>query len=144
MNSFLPNIRWLTLLSDGDGSDWYAKSLEIDSVLSGEGMDLATEATYLLFSETPEDILNGKGHCLIARSVIGPKKSFNSPFSLIDWVASPVWKESLKAETLPEILTMSEEVRRKASMTFANPFFLCVRRKLCPELEISVEVIFHQ
>ena len=144
MNSSLPNIRWLAIPSDTVGSDWYEKSLEVDSVLSSEGMDLAEEAIYLLFSESPEDILDGKGHCLVARSVIGPKKSFRSPFSLIDWVASPVWRENVEGDTLTDILTMSKEVRRKASAALAKPFFLCVRRRLCPELEITTEVIFHQ
>jgi hypothetical protein len=144
MNSFLPNIRWLCLPSEQAGLDWTLKEQEIDTILSSEGMDLAEEATYFLFSENPEDVLDGQGQCLIARPVIGPKKTFKAPFKLIDWTASPVWRETVTGETLHDLLESSMVVRQRASLDLARPFFLCVRRQLNPDLKLIVEAIFHQ
>lgn len=144
MNSFLPNIRWLALPSENQGLDWYEKSLEIDSVLAPEGFDLESEKTYLLFSDSPEKILAGEGHCLIARSVIGPKKTFKAPFVLTDWVAAPVWRSTVEGDTLQEILLKCKEQRMLIRDKAKNDFFLCVTRSLGPDLKLSVELISHQ
>lgn len=148
VNSLLANLRWLCLPSETLGADWFQKSSEIDSILSLEGMDLSEEATFLLFSDEPSEILDGNGQCLVARPVIGPKKEMTAPFKLIDWKAAPVWREKLQGETLIEILESAEAVRAKASKggtrTFAAPFCLYVKRSLKGELILSVEGIFHE
>lgn len=110
-------------------------------------MDLAEEAIYLLFSEAPEDILEGKGLCLVARSVIGPKKNVQPPLKLIDWVAAPVWRKEVLGTSWDEILEKALEHRlmaQKESKTLAKSFGLCVRRKLTPELVLEVDVLFNE
>ncbi|MFP5385238.1 MAG: hypothetical protein ACLGHN_04120 [Bacteriovoracia bacterium] len=147
MNSFLPNLRWLCLPSTHSGQDWSEKAIEIDSVLSEEGMDLSDESVYLLFTHEPHEMLEGKGQCLIARPVIGPKKVLDAPFSLVDWVAAPVWRETVQGETFEDILRITEDSRLKAlkeNPGLAPGFFLCVQRRLVPELKLRVEVIFYQ
>jgi hypothetical protein len=147
MNSLLANLRWICLPSENQGQDWFDKGREIDTHLFNEGMDLSEEATYLLFSADPHKVLDGEGQCLIARPVIGPKKSLLAPFSLIDWKAVPVWREKLLGNTLTQILESAEAARMKATKgtkPFAAPFILCVRRELKEELILSVEAIFHE
>jgi hypothetical protein len=147
LSSFLANMRWLCLSSDNLGQDWFQKAQQIDSVMTEEGHDLSEESTYLLFSETPEKILNGEGHCLIARPVIGPKKIVKAPFTLLDWMAAPVWQETLHGESLTDLLHAALKAREntvEASRTYAGAFSLRVSRKLNPALILSVEVIFHE
>lgn len=144
MNSFLPNIRWLALPSENLGLDWYEKSFEIDSILAPEGLDLESEKTFLLFSDSPEKILAGVGHCLIARSVIGPKKTMKAPLVQTDWVAAPVWREKVEGDTLHDILLSCKTKREMIQDKLRNDFFLCVTRSLGPDLKLSVELISHQ
>ena len=147
MNSYLANMRWLAVPSDSLGRDWFAKTQELDARLSLEGMDLAEESVYLLFSETPADILEGKGLCLVARSVIGPKKNVEAPLKLIDWVAAPVWRKEVSGESWEDILEKSFELHQEAlkgSKKLAKSFGLCIRRKLIPELVTEVDVLFNE
>ena len=147
MNSLLPNLRWLCLPSDNLGQDWFQKARSIDQVLAQEGMDLAEETTFLLFSNAPSDILEGIGECVIARAVIGPKKNLTPPWMIQDWRAAPVWREVLQGQTLTEFLENAEERRLKANKierSFAEPFILSVRRHLDPDLRLSVECLFHE
>jgi hypothetical protein len=146
-NSLLANLRWLCLPSDNLGGDWYEKGHQIDACLEAEGFDLSEESVYLLFSDSPEKILDGVGQCLVARPVIGPLKEVKAPFKLIDWKAAPVWQESLSGATLEEILGHAESAKRnaiKGTREFANSFYLRVRRHLHEELKLSVEAIFHE
>lgn len=147
MNSLLGNMRWLCLPSENLGHDWFDKGREIDSLLPQLGLDLAEESTFLIFSTNPSDVLEGRGQCLVARPVIGPKKSVEAPLALLDWKAAPVWQETLQGETLVELLENAEEARLKAQKgqrPFADSFSLCVRRRLTPELRITVDSIFHE
>lgn len=140
-------MRWLCLPSENLGADWFDKSQKIDQHLSELGMDLAEEATFLLLSNGPSDILEGRGQCLVARSVIGPLKEVESPLILLDWSAAPVWQTLLEGETLPELLEKSQEALREAGDQgkWAQDFILCIRRKLLgPELNIVVESLFHE
>lgn len=132
MNSHLPNMRLLTIPSQKRGEDWFGLSKKLDQNLEGLSMDLADEAVYLLFS--------GKGEeCLVARSVIGPKKAPAAPLGLTDWKASPVRMEKLSAETMEEVLKESEARGRSGS-----PFFIKIERRLKSELELSIYAIFHE
>ncbi len=140
-------MRWLCLPSENLGQDWFEKAVEIDSILTEEGYDLSEESTYLLFSDNPEKILNGQGQCLIARPVIGPKKVVSEPMKLLDWTAAPVWQEKVHGETFHDILLASQSARQsaiKGRKPYAEPFSLCVRRRLTPALILSIEVIFHE
>lgn len=145
--SHMANIRWLCIPSETSGEDWLEKSSLLDSSLESLGMDLAEEAVYLLFSEAPSDILEGNGQCLIARSVIGPKRSVGAPLKLIDWKAAPVLRERILGEGLTEILENAQDLHFKAqkdSKDLARDFALCVKRELVPELKLRVEAIFHE
>lgn len=147
MNAYLANMRWLCLPSENLGQDWFDKSQEIDSVLTEEGYDLSEESTYLLFSESPEKILDGAGQCLIARPVIGPKKMVPEPLKLLDWTAAPVWQETVSGETFNDILTSTLAAKQKAikgPKPYAGPFSLRIRRSLNPALILSVELILHE
>lgn len=147
MNSLLANMRWICLPSESLGQDWANKAQELDTHLAHEGLDLAEEAVYLLFSDEPSEILDGNGRTLVARSVIGPKKNLEEPLRLIDWKAAPVWREKLQGETLEQLLEDAEEKRfqaQKAAKPFAKPFTICVRRRLVPGLILETEVIFHE
>jgi hypothetical protein len=147
LNSLLANMRLLCLPSENLGQDWFEKGQQIDSVLTDQGMDLSEESVYLLYSDSPSEVLDGNGQCLVARPVIGPKKSFEEPLKLIDWKAAPVWLESLQGHTWVEILESTEEARAKAvkgGRDFAKPFILRVRRSLKTELILTVEGIFHE
>jgi hypothetical protein len=147
MNALLANMRWLCLPSENLGQDWFEKSRQIDSNLTSYGLDLSEEATYLYFSDTPSSILEGEGHCLVARPVIGPKRKLQGPLKLMDWKAAPAWQFPLSGGTLTELLESAEEARMKATKelkTLSSGFSLCVRRQLRPELILSVECIFHE
>lgn len=139
-NSLLANLRWLCLPSENLGGDWYEKGRQIDSCLEAEGFDLSEESVYLLYSDSPEKILDGVGQCLVARPVIGPLKEFKAPFKLIDWKAAPVWQQKLQGSTLDEILTSAMETKKNA----VKGFYLRVKRQLDDELLLSVEGIFHE
>lgn len=147
MNSFLPNMRWLCLPSENLGADWFDRSQEIDQLLSDLGMDLAEETTFLLFSKGPEDVLEGKGQCLVARSVIGAVREVQAPLALLDWTAAPVWQKPLQGKTLSELLSESQEFVREVGdqRKLAPDFILSIRRRLLgPELNIMVESLFHE
>lgn len=147
VNSHLANIRWLAIASDGTGEDWYEKCVLLDQTLESYGLDLSEEAVYLIYSDTPEEILDGNGHCLIARPVIGPKREVEAPLSLFDWKAAPVWREKLKGEALVDLLEEAQDARLKATgapKPFAKSFMLVVKRNLKPDLQLEVETIFHE
>lgn len=146
-NSLLANLRWLCLPSENLGGDWFSIGQKIDSCLEAEGFDLSEESVYLLFSDSPEKILEGEGQCLVARPVIGPLKEVKAPFKLIDWKAAPVWLEGLSGASLEEILTQAATARKnavKGTREFSKSFYLRVRRQLQDELKLTVEGIFHE
>ena len=139
-NSLLANLRWLCLPSENLGADWFDRGRQIDSCLEAEGFDLSEESVYLLFSASPEKILEGEGQCLVARPVIGPLKEVKTPFKLIDWKAAPVWRQTLQGGTLEEILISAAGTKKNA----VKGFYLRVKRELQDELKLSVEGIFHE
>jgi len=147
VNSHLANIRWLAIPSDGSGQDWFEKSILLDQTLESYGLDLAEEAVYLLYSDTPEEILEGNGQCLVARSVVGPKREVEPPLNLVDWKALPVWREKVKGDSLVDLLEEAQDARLKASegpKPFAKSFMLVVKRRLDGEIKLEVETIFHE
>jgi hypothetical protein len=147
LNSLLPNLRWLCLPSESFGQDWYEKGQMIDRRIQDEGLDLSEEVTYLLYSDSPEDVLNGLGQCLVARPVIGPKKKFEAPFELLDWKALPVFRANFSGDTLKEVLEMAHvacQTAQKGAKPFAQDFIVALDRKLKGELILSVEGIFHE
>lgn len=147
MINLQPNIRLLGHLSDAIGKDWNDKVRVVDSGLSDLGMELSEEVIYLLFSNTPHEILDGMGECIVARPVIGAKKQVPHPLVLIDVQAREVWQESVMGETLEDLLQQAELARshgQKQFKTFARSFMLTIRRRLVPQLIVECEVLFNE
>ena len=134
-------MRLLGVASENRGEDWNALSIQIDDLLSGLGMDLAEEAVYLMFNQAPGSVLNHEGNCLVARSVVGPKKEPFPPFKLVDWVSAPVHRKILKATSWQNVLQESYlewETRQKQNLKTAPRFILCLKRKLLDALELEI------
>lgn len=136
-NSILPNMRWLCLPSEVNGEDWWELGQALDDRLSELGMDLAEESVYLLYrSGSP---------CLVARSVIGPIREMALPLQRIDWKSAPVHRKTLTGqywdELFREVMSEGQSIGREGDALF---FMLCLRRRLSPELTLSVEVIFSE
>ena len=134
MKTLLPNARFLTLASENLGQDWFEKAREIDRHLPELSMDLAEESVYLLYDRSPGAVLEGEGTCLIARSVIGPKRQFEGQLGLQDWVQALVYRFPVKSLNhwpglLEECLQQWENLHRQALDTPA-PFMLVFKRRL--------------
>lgn len=146
IKTLLPNARFLTIKSDHLGRDWSECAQILDTQLDALGMDLASESVYLLFDRSPGAILAGEGEVLVARPVIGPKKQLEAPLAFLDWVQAPVYSKILTSfewgSLLDECLGEWESLQRQ-NLTLAAPFMLVVKKKLCPQLELGVEVLFH-
>lgn len=141
----LPNLRLLGLPSVGQGEDWLKKSQILDQELEQLNYDLEGESVYLLFSRSPEDVLEQGGQCLVARAVIGAQKEVPEPFILRDLESQMVWKADLKGTSVVEVLEEVEEAWTKASFKgkiLKEEFILRIRRRIAPTLELSLEVIF--
>lgn len=147
MKSLLPNCRFLTKASEEQGRDWTLRSREIDDQLDHLGMDLAEESVYLLFDRAPGSVIGGEANCMIARSVIGPKKGLEGPLKLFDWVQAPVYRKALGASdwdlVLEECYQEWENLQRQ-NHKLAAPFMIVAKRRLVPELTLSLEVLFHE
>jgi hypothetical protein len=151
IKTLLPNARFLALDSENLGQDWAQKAQEIDRSLSGLSMDLAEESVFLLFDGAPGSIVDGAGHCLIARSVIGPKRNMEGPLKLQDWVQAPVWRKLVSrapamnwGELLDECYQEWENLQRQGHSLKA-PFMLVIKRRMEPqknELQLTVELLF--
>lgn len=134
-------MRWLTLPSDFSGEDWREVSLVIDRAMATTGLDLAEEAVYLLYDSGPESVLNGRAQCKIARSVIGPKKTPESPLELMDWKAASVIKRPLQGQTWDDLF--SEAIKEWQDLEIRpKVFMLCIHRSLNPDLTLLTEAIF--
>lgn len=146
MKSLLSNCRFLTLASENLGRDWSVKSLEIDDQLDELGMDLAEEAVYLIFDKSPGAIIDGLGKCLIARSVIGPKKNLEGALKLVDWVQAPVHRKAIQQTDWDQILSECysewENLQRQGE-SLGPSFMILAKMRLVPELTLGLEVLFH-
>jgi hypothetical protein len=147
MKSLLPNCRFLTVASEHLGKDWAQRSQEVDEHLDSFGMELAEESIFLLYDRAPGAIMAGEGRCQVARSIIGPKKRVEKPFQLIDWVQAAVYRRSIKAtdwnRILEECYSEWEKLHREGNK-IASPFMVLVKRRLSPELNLTLEVLFHE
>jgi hypothetical protein len=146
MNSFLPNCRFLSVESDLLGKDWAEKSQMIDVQLDGLGMDLAEESVYLLFDRAPGSVKSGEATCQVARSVVGPKKELLGNLSMRDWIQAPVHRKALISsiweDVLQECYSEWESLQRLGEAT-APPYMIVAKRRLVPELSLSLEVLFY-
>lgn len=146
MNSFLPNCRFLSVESELLGKDWAEKSQIIDDQLDDLGMDLAEESVYLLFDRAPGSVKAGEAQCQIARSIVGPKKELQGNLAMRDWVQAPVHRKALKSssweDVLQECYTEWESLQRLGEAT-ASPYMIVAKRRLVPELSLTLEVLFY-
>lgn len=133
IQTILPNARWLTLPSLHEGRDWAELAQKIDEELPALGMELAEESIFLLFE---------RGECLVARPVTGPKKNLPGPIKLRDWTQSPVLKKVLQSYRWEDILA---EVRSSwTALGRPGPpekFMLLIKRRLIPDLKLTVELL---
>lgn len=146
MNSFLANCRFLSVESDLLGKDWLEKSQIIDDQLDGLGMDLAEESVYLIFDRAPGSVKAGEALCQIARSVIGPKKELQGNLTMKDWVQAPVHRKALKSSDWEDVLQESYkewESLQRLGEAIAAPYMIVAKRRLVPELSLSLEVLFY-
>jgi hypothetical protein len=145
LKSLLPNCRFLALPSTDQGRDWTLRSREIDAELEQLGMDLSEESVYLLFDRAPGAVIADEANCLVARSIIGPKKGLEGPLKLFDWVQAPVHRKSIRStdwdQVLEECYQEWERLQREAQKLGA-PFMIVAKRRLVPELALSLEVLF--
>ena len=143
----LSNYRWLAIPSENLGEDWLSKSHEIDQVLQNQGLELLSQDVFLIFNQGPGAILNHEGQCLVARSVVGPKKEFLPPFRLIDWVSAPVHRFELGAKTWEEAFHESFDLWQKLireGKKLSEGFFLFLKKRENEGLELSLEAIFKE
>lgn len=143
--SILPNMRLIGMPSGGTGEDWFQGSQKIDTALSSLGMELASENVYLLFDRAPGALADGEGNCLIARSVIGPKRDPAPPLVLKDWVRAPVYSFDLKGTSLSAIFAEGNELwqdLQRRGKKVGKGFTVCIRRRLGPELRLETQIIF--
>ena len=147
MKSLLPNCRFLGLTSAELGRDWLELSRKIDGQLDDLGMDLAEESVYLHFDTAPGGVLAEEGVCEVARSVIGPRRNLEGPLRLFDWVQAPVYKKSLLSNdwdlVLEECYQEWENLQR-AGHKLVGPFIIVAKRRLNPELILSLEALFRE
>ena len=146
MESLLPNCRFLSLSSDHLGKDWVEKTQEIDAQLDNLGMDLAEESVYLLFDRAPGAVVAGEAVCRVARSVIGPKKDLTGTLRMNDWVQAPVHRKAISGADWTQILQecyAEWESLQRQGQKLASPFMIVAKRRLRPELTLSLEVLFH-
>lgn len=147
MKSLLPNCRFLSIASEHLGKDWLEKSQFIDNQLDSLGLDLAEESVYLLFDQAPGAVMSGEAVCQIARSVIGPKKDLSGPLRLNDWVQALVHRKALQARdwdsVLQECYSEWENLQRQGQKIAAS-FMIVAKRRLIPELNLSLEVLFRE
>lgn len=146
MKTLLPNSRLLSIKSLESGRDWPVLSRLIDDQLDSLGMDLAEESVYLLFDSAPGSALKHLANCEVARSVIGPKKKLEGPLRLNDWVQASVYKKELNSasdwdEVLEECYREWENLQRQGQ-NLSAPFIIVAKRRLNPELILSLEVLF--
>jgi hypothetical protein len=147
IKELLPNCRWLAVASDHLGRDWSELSRLIDEHLDEYGLDLAEESVYLLFDRAPGSIQVGEGHCLVGRSVIGPKKNLVGRLHFLDWVQRPVFKTKIIAADWPQIYQqcyLAWENLQRQGLKIGAPFMILAKRRLNPRLELELEVLFHE
>ncbi len=137
----LPNMRLYCLPSSFSGEDWRETCQKIDEAVANLGYDLAQESVYLLYDSDPESVFRGEAQCKIGRSVIGPKKSPERPFELIDWKSSPVYSKVLGGKTWDEIFQDSIQIWKSSSQNY-KVFILRIDRKLESALSLSITAIF--
>lgn len=133
IKTILPNCRWLSIKSEHQGRDWSILTQKIDQELENLGMDLSEETIFLIFDETA-------GHCQVARSVIGPKKILNGEIKLVDWVQAPVLGLALKSLAWDDLWAETTQAL-KMQKGSKKGFMLAIKRRLNPELALSVELL---
>lgn len=147
MSSLFPNSRFLSLPSEHLGKDWFELSSVIDNFLEELGMELAEETVFLIFDRAPGAIIEGEGSCLVARSVIGAKKSVERPLQMTDFNQGTVHFKALVSSDWGVALKscyLEWENLQRSAVKIASPFMILVKRRLTPELDVTLEVLFHE
>jgi hypothetical protein len=150
MKTLFPNARFLTLESENLGRDWQEKAIEIHGHLSALSMDLAEESIFLFYDESPGALLEDRGRCQVARSVIGPWRDFEGALQLKDLSQSAVYQIPLKElgqwPDLFEQCYLEWEKLHTQGQKIHNHFMLVFKRRLVAltgeSLNFSAEILF--
>ncbi len=145
IKAILPNARLLALPSENQGRDWHDCVRKIDSQIELLGVDLARESVFLTFNCSPESILAGLGHTMVARPIIGPKKELVLPFKLVDVAQSEIYQKKLSSLEWPQLMReciILWEILGAEGIKVQNHFFIEFKKSLKPDLELELFVMF--
>ena len=143
----LPNARFLGLPSQSSGRDWDELIPKIDNVMDEIGLNLAEETIVLIFSQGIEPTLEDDVECKVCRPVTGPKRQPPAPFIMEDWDQKFVHSFSLGSlgwdEVSHESLKIRDQLEREGKK-LKKEMILLLKRRLVPELKLSLEVVFYE
>lgn len=145
--SILPNARFLGLSSQSSGRDWDELIPKIDQIMDEIGLSLAEETIVLIFSQNDNQLLEDDLDCRVCRPVTGPKRQPPEPFLLEDWEQKFVHSFSLETEGWEQVSQECLKIRAqlaKEGKKLKNGFLLLLKRRLVPELKLSIEAIFYE
>lgn len=109
------------------------------------GLDLADESVVIIYDRSPVSL--AEAQCLIARPVLGPKRTPTPPLRLLDWTQRPVFSctlTSLSWNTLSAEAQRFWEGLHLEGHPVQGPFLLVLKRRLRGELSLSAEVLFYE
>jgi hypothetical protein len=145
IKTLLPNCRWLTLPSEKLGRDWAELAQQLDQALESLALDLAEESVFLLFDRSPGAVLEGEAEVLVARSVIGPKKNLDGAMKLVDWTQGVTFRQQIKSLDWTQIhleCALAWEDLHGKGLISKSGYILLLKRRLKPQLELTIEVLF--
>jgi hypothetical protein len=125
----LPNMRLLGTTSEHEGRDWDQLVRKIDYLAEAQNFDLAEETVVIEFRD---------GHAFVFRPVIGGIRELSAPWLLVDRMAGQTDVQLLNENDWDEVLEKVETLRPEN----AEGFTLLLKRRMAPELKLSVEVFF--
>jgi hypothetical protein len=125
----LPNMRLLGTASAQDGRDWDQLVRNIDQVVEAQNFDLAEETVVIEFQE---------GAASVYRPVIGGVRELPAPWQLVDRTAGETEVFRLEENNWEDLMEEVGELRPEN----AGGFTLLLKRRMAPELKLSVEVFF--
>lgn len=135
MKDQLPNLRLLGVESSDWGRDWDSLVPQIDQKIEDYAFELASQEIYIEFSQWPN-----LPKVMIYRSVIGPIKEIEPPYTLTDWESAPVERFELQSELWVDLF--EEIATMKKDIVHAHDFILVLSRQLEGELFFNKQVLF--
>lgn len=135
MKDQLPNLRLLGLPSSEWGRDWGALTSEIDQLIEDQGFELGGQDILIEFNQWPQ-----LAKVMIYRSVIGPLKEIDLPFTLVDWESSAIERFDLKGSEWNDLFEEIAQIRRENDLN--SDFIIKLTRRFQDELIFNKQVLF--